>query len=80
MQDKFYDTTPPGVVMGLAWTSMGGATLYVEAARVLGSEAKGGLLTTGEASAEAQPNPCRAATSGLLWGAHAPRANRFGCF
>lgn len=34
-QDKFYDTTPPGVVMGLAWTAMGGATLYVEAAAIL---------------------------------------------
>ncbi len=34
-QDRFYETTPQGVVMGLAWTAMGGATLYVEAARVL---------------------------------------------
>ena len=28
--DRLYDTTPPGVAMGLAWTSMGGAALYVE--------------------------------------------------
>lgn len=28
--DKFYDQPPIGVVMGLAWTAMGGATLYVE--------------------------------------------------
>jgi Lon-like ATP-dependent protease len=34
-QDKFYDTTPAGVVMGLAWTAMGGATLYVEAAPIV---------------------------------------------
>jgi Lon-like ATP-dependent protease len=28
--DRLYETTPPGVSMGLAWTSMGGAALYVE--------------------------------------------------
>jgi len=27
----FYDKNPPGVVTGLAWTSMGGAVLYIEA-------------------------------------------------
>ncbi|GLC44772.1 hypothetical protein PLESTB_001216500 [Pleodorina starrii] len=47
-KDKFYEHTPPGVVMGLAWTPLGGATLYVEAARVSGSEAKGSLTTTGQ--------------------------------
>jgi len=25
-----YDKTPPGVCMGLAWTSHGGSTLYIE--------------------------------------------------
>jgi len=31
--ERLYDhTPPPGVVMGLAWTAMGGTTLYVEAA------------------------------------------------
>ncbi|KAH3901811.1 ATP-dependent Lon protease PIM1 SCDLUD_001593 [Saccharomycodes ludwigii] len=28
--DRLYETTPPGVVMGLAWTSMGGCSLYIE--------------------------------------------------
>uniref|UniRef100_A0AC35UCM7 Lon protease homolog n=1 Tax=Rhabditophanes sp. KR3021 TaxID=114890 RepID=A0AC35UCM7_9BILA len=28
--DRLYDTTPPGVVMGLAWTAMGGSALYIE--------------------------------------------------
>ena len=28
--DRMYDQTPPGVVMGLAWTSMGGSALYIE--------------------------------------------------
>lgn len=28
--DKMYEETPPGVVMGLAWTAMGGSTLYIE--------------------------------------------------
>ena len=28
--DRMYEATPPGVAMGLAWTSMGGAALYVE--------------------------------------------------
>lgn len=30
--DRLYENdTPPGVVMGLAWTAMGGSSLYVEA-------------------------------------------------
>lgn len=28
--DKMYEVTPPGVVMGLAWTAMGGSTLFIE--------------------------------------------------
>jgi len=44
--DKYYEITPPGVVMGLAWTSMGGATLYVET--VIKKHDTVGLKTTGQ--------------------------------
>lgn len=33
--------------MGLAWTSMGGNALYIEAAMVESGEGKGGIRTTG---------------------------------
>uniref|UniRef100_A0A1I7RL37 Lon protease homolog, mitochondrial n=1 Tax=Bursaphelenchus xylophilus TaxID=6326 RepID=A0A1I7RL37_BURXY len=29
--DRLYEQTPPGVIMGLAWTAMGGSALYIEA-------------------------------------------------
>lgn len=28
--ERLFDQTPPGVVMGLAWTNMGGSVLYIE--------------------------------------------------
>lgn len=30
-KERLYETTPPGVIMGLAWTAMGGSALYIEA-------------------------------------------------
>lgn len=45
--DRFYDTTPAGVCMGLAWTALGGATLYIETIKVPGE--KTGMKLTGQA-------------------------------
>eukprot|EP00191_Tetraselmis_sp_GSL018_P003625 CAMPEP_0177620688 /NCGR_PEP_ID=MMETSP0419_2-20121207/27087_1 /TAXON_ID=582737 /ORGANISM="Tetraselmis sp., Strain GSL018" /LENGTH=860 /DNA_ID=CAMNT_0019120359 /DNA_START=394 /DNA_END=2976 /DNA_ORIENTATION=+ len=46
--DKLYETTPIGVTMGLAWTSMGGDTLYIEAAAVETGDGKGHMKATGQ--------------------------------
>ena len=47
--DRLYDVTPPGVAMGLAWTQMGGAALYVESIlqSALSHSSSPGLETTG---------------------------------
>lgn len=45
--DRFYERTPVGVCMGLAWTAMGGATLYVETMKVPGE--KTAMKLTGQA-------------------------------
>ncbi len=45
--DRFYERTPVGVCMGLAWTAMGGATLYVEATRVAAEKCE--VKLTGQA-------------------------------
>ena len=44
--DRIYEITPPGVVMGLAWSSQGGNALYVEAASIEKRENRGSLKTT----------------------------------
>ncbi|XP_019092470.1 PREDICTED: lon protease homolog 4, chloroplastic/mitochondrial-like [Camelina sativa] len=49
--EKIYEQTPVGVVMGLAWTSMGGSTLYIETTFVEEGEGKGGLHITGQLGA-----------------------------
>ncbi|KAI9934868.1 ATP-dependent Lon protease pim1 [Aspergillus wentii] len=47
--DRLYDAFPPGVTMGLAWTSMGGAALYVESIleNALTPESRPGIDITG---------------------------------
>ncbi|KAH9755519.1 Lon protease [Citrus sinensis] len=46
--ERIYDQTPIGVVMGLAWTAMGGSTLYIETTQVEQGEGKGALHVTGQ--------------------------------
>jgi Lon-like ATP-dependent protease len=46
--DRFYAETPIGVTMGLAWTEMGGATLYIETITVPTKSESSLLLTTGK--------------------------------
>lgn len=45
--DRFYDRTPVGVCMGLAWTAMGGATLYIESLKL--THEKTSMKLTGQA-------------------------------
>lgn len=45
--DRFYERTPVGVCMGLAWTALGGATLYIESIKV--SAEKTAMKLTGQA-------------------------------
>ncbi len=45
--DRYHERTPVGVCMGLAWTSLGGATLYVESIQV--SAEKTEMKLTGQA-------------------------------
>ncbi|XP_020240445.1 lon protease homolog 1, mitochondrial [Cajanus cajan] len=46
--ERIYDQTPVGVVMGLAWTAMGGSTLYIETTLIEEGEGKGTLNLTGQ--------------------------------
>ncbi|RZC69768.1 hypothetical protein C5167_032925 [Papaver somniferum] len=46
--ERIYDITPVGVVMGLAWTAMGGSTLYIETILEEQGEGKGALHLTGQ--------------------------------
>jgi ATP-dependent Lon protease len=45
--DRYYKVNPVGVATGLAWTSLGGATLYVEAVRYLAEKTE--MKLTGQA-------------------------------
>lgn len=51
--DRLYDITPPGVAMGLAWTRLGGAALYVESIleAALNNRSTPGLKETGNLKA-----------------------------
>lgn len=45
--DRYYERTPVGVATGLAWTSMGGAILYIETVKVPGEKTE--MKLTGQA-------------------------------
>lgn len=45
--DRFYERTPVGVATGLAWTAMGGATLYIETIKVASEKTE--MKLTGQA-------------------------------
>lgn len=45
--DRYYEKTPVGVCMGLAWTSLGGATLYIETVKTKSD--KTSMRLTGQA-------------------------------
>lgn len=47
--DRFYERTPVGVCMGLAWTALGGATIYIEAIKTPAEKAV--MKLTGQAGA-----------------------------
>ncbi len=47
LTDRFYERNPIGVATGLAWTSHGGATLYIEAVRVPAERTE--MMLTGQA-------------------------------
>jgi ATP-dependent Lon protease len=45
--DRFYERTPIGVCTGLAWTALGGATLYIEGIKIPGEKTE--MKLTGQA-------------------------------
>lgn len=45
--DRFYERTPVGVATGLAWTALGGATLYIETIKVIAEKTE--MKLTGQA-------------------------------
>ncbi len=47
ISDRFYEQTPIGVAMGLAWTALGGATLYIETIKVASEKTE--MKLTGQA-------------------------------
>ncbi len=75
--DRYYDKPPAGVVMGLAWTAMGGATLYVETAidRVAGGKPE--LKCTGQMGDVMKESTNIAYTYAKNFLAQVDSANRF---
>ena len=56
--ERFYDAPPAGVVTGLAWTSMGGAVLYIET-QAVGLKSIAAAASGGSSSAGRSPSAAR---------------------
>jgi len=48
ISERTYENNPTGVITGLAWTAMGGSTLYIESAVDKAATGKNGLFRTGQ--------------------------------
>ncbi len=77
--DRMYDTTPPGVVMGLAWTQMGGSTLYIESVleSALRDDSKPAFHRTGQMGDVMKESSTIAYTYAKSFVAHKFPENRF---
>ena len=62
--DRMYETTQPGVVMGLAWTSMGGATLYIETTSRGGADGRSPSKTSAEQNGDGKNSEAASKPSG----------------
>jgi len=67
MKDRLYEgTLPPGAVCGLAWTPLGGSTLYIEAAGLTSTSASATTSKDDKKTTTTTTTPPRLTTTGQL--------------